>query len=153
MLPRLRAVLITGLVFGVLTACFSEPAPQPGFRFSCAGDGDCEGAEACIGELCQVPCSSTTEAEACENGSLCFNGVCADLCNTDDAHCSAPNECIAPSAEELAAAEAAGVSLGFPPGMGVCGELCETTADCPGEEICEQGMCIDLSDLGGTAGP
>lgn len=144
-----RLALPWGLALGVgATGCFSPPPPPPGFRHSCGSDDQCGSDETCVQGLCQLPCSSVDPELACpDGGGICFNGACSDVCQIDDAHCSAPMECI-----EVPDVGGGGGFGGAPTeGVGICGSLCDEAdpETCPTGEVCILGFCLDPGSLTG----
>ena len=80
-----------------LTACFVEPTAPASLRFECESATDCEDGQQCLSGLCQLPCSTATSSVDCpaEEGYIgCVNGTCANLCQTQDDSCPAPQSCL-----------------------------------------------------------
>lgn len=164
---RASLLLGLGLLAGVAVGCMTPVGIPPQYRFACETDEDCqvitdedgeEYQERCISGLCQYPCAGSVFASIpgeCPGDDYfgCFNGVCAHLCDTESPMCPDPQTCITQSVpEEFADLIPSGVDLSS---SGVCGIRCdaEGAPECPGEQLCLEGVCISLSDFttgGGT---
>lgn len=150
-----RAVLaLFGLTFTAAAACYSERLPPPTYRYACSADRDCAGAERCIDDLCQVPCTQATFEEDCGDPFVaCIHGVCASTCTVGEGACPEPQTCFDLSAlgvdPETVADAGGGGRGGFgavPDGaLGVCGTECEEDS-CPEGEICAMGLCVVTCD-------
>lgn len=150
--PRSLGLGPVVLLGALLAGCFSKPPPPPGFRTTCAEDGECADGEECVQGLCQIPCSSADPDRACPDGAgVCFNGACSDICLLEDSRCSDPMECLEFPVE-------ANEFTGLSEGSGICGILCDESdpSTCPEGELCVLGFCVDpgsLSTGGDSDGP
>ena len=138
---RTRAWVLAGSwVLAFAVGCFNAPPEPPTYRFACESDDECEGEEACIGGLCQVPCTLNVEdfsSDCPPEYAICFNGVCSSLCLVDENRCPEQQECI-----DLAPYEVQGLDEG----TGLCGVLCTKPGEqstCPDGHVCiDGGICI-----------
>lgn len=139
-LPLLTCA-VAWLLGAVVVGCFAEAQPPPTYRYACATASECDEGEACIDELCQIPCTTATAQTDCPSaGSFagCFNGVCASVCQLElDEPCPRPQTCV-----ELPYDISAGGRGGAGP-LGLCGTLCSAgDGRCPEGETCVGGFCV-----------
>lgn len=141
--PR-STFLITLVGAAAVGACFGNQVSPSTFRNTCDSDSDCRDDEACIGGLCERPCTQATSADDCPSAdgyAACMNGACATLCPLPEGNkkdpCPSPQTCV-----DL------GIDLGgFGAGggadtpMGVCTTQC-TAESCPTGEACFEGFCV-----------
>lgn len=121
----------------------------------CGDDADCPGAQTCAGGQCAEPAVCAGDAD-CAGDRLCTAGACADpcgrvgctgglICDGGSGRCDEADPC----------ADDGGCFPGRRCDDGRCVDPCGEDADCPGVQVCREGMCVEPSvcDFDAACGP
>ncbi|MCA9587378.1 MAG: hypothetical protein KC657_18755 [Myxococcales bacterium] len=174
MIARRRSLFALALGFGLIAGCFTSVFTPPTFRYTCETDDDCKATvdedpdaeltQKCIAGLCQYPCTgwilAPVDGECPSDSFGCFNGACATVCDVETNQCSAPQSCLGFGIPDEYAEDFArqlGLTTDELAAKGVCGLACDDpdAPACPGDQLCVEGACIDLSSFStgtGTTG-